>query len=121
MAEHPEEFTLLNALAGHLALKELGCDVREIVPSYHTLTPEERKLLHGLNEQLVEALDRRLVRGSSFGWLLWIATRLLCWAPGSRRRQKSRSGPSPQLLAREYTVVSEKVPLKGRKLAGSSR
>ena len=114
MAKHPEEYTLLRALAAHRAMKDLGCQVPE-PPSYGSLKPEERRLLHKLDSQLFEAFSDRLIRGSSFGWLIWLALGL------RNLLARSASTASPQSLAREFGAVSDRIPLKGRKLIGSDR
>ena len=119
MAAHPELFTLTRALAAHRAMAELGCE-KEKPPSYASLRPEERKLLHRLDEELYRALGQRLVRGSSFGWLLWGGVRLLSPLLRSKRHPEAVSATSPQNLAREYTALSEKVPIKWRRLASLS-
>jgi hypothetical protein len=113
MAAHPELFSLTRALAVHLALTELGLDGAERPrPSHASLTPEEHNLLQRLEDELDRALAQRLVRGSSFGWLLWLASRLLPQLPSPRRHSSTVSVPPPQHLAREDFGISEKVPIK---------
>jgi hypothetical protein len=116
MAARPNAFTLTKALAAHLAMKELNCDAAK-APTYASLEPDERKLLHLWDEQLHAALGERLIRGSAFGWLLWAARPFLPIVMPSQRDSKAVSQTSAQSLAREYTTISEKMPpSKGRRL-----
>jgi hypothetical protein len=121
MAAYPEMFTLTRALAAQLAIAELGCEIVVEQPSYASLRPEERKLLHRLDEELYRALGQRLVRGSSFGWLLWGGLKVGSLMLPSKRHSKVVSATSPQNLARQYTAISEKVPIKGRRLVSLGR
>ncbi len=118
MAAHPNAFTLTMALAVQLAMTDLGCDEPQR-PTYASLKPEERKLLHQLDDRLHHALGERLVRGSSFGWLLWLNSMLRRLV--GKRHSKAVSGTSPQQLARAYSAISEKVQLEGHKLASLSQ
>jgi len=119
MAERPELFSLTRALAVHQAMVELGCDGEER-PSHASLKPEESELLDRLDHQLDRALVQRLVLGSSFGWLFWLTSKLRSLVPRANRDPGTVSVPPPQHLAREDFGVSEKVPIRGRKLISLS-
>jgi hypothetical protein len=119
MAAHPEFFTLTRALAVHLATKELRLEEVER-PTYASLAPDERKLLHRLDDELYQALGQRLIRGSSFGLLVWSGLNLLSRIHRVKGRSASVSRTSPQNLAREYTAISEKMPIKGHNSASLS-
>jgi hypothetical protein len=57
-----------------------------------------------------------LIFGSSFGWLLFLGSLLMRW----KWRSDSVSMATPQNLAREYSAVSERVPIKGKRLVSLS-
>jgi hypothetical protein len=114
MAARPDLFTLARALAVHLTIKDLNWEPKE--PSYDSLKPEERELLGRLDAELMTAFVRRLILGSSFGWLFWLASVLLPPLLRLKRPSKAVTMATPQHLAREYSAVSETVPIKGQKL-----
>jgi hypothetical protein len=91
-------------------MRKLSWEVEE--PSYACLKPEERELLTRLDAELEHAFVQRLIFGSSFGWLLVLASFFL----RAKRRPADASIATPQHLAREYSAVSERVPIKGKKL-----
>jgi hypothetical protein len=100
----PAYFSLARALASHRAVVELGCERRWTKPAYGSLGPGEREILRSLDEQLVEEFAKRLVRGSAFGWLLWLLT----------AHWRTASVPEPRHLAREGLGVSQRLSVQGR-------
>jgi hypothetical protein len=119
MATRPDFFSLTRAWAVHRTMKRLNWKVQP--PSHDSLKPEERELLDRLDEQLEKAFVQRLVLGSSFGWLFWLAS----VAVPHVLRLKGRSEPvnvvaTPQHLARDYSAASETVPIKRQELVGLS-
>src|SRR5206468_4354650 len=116
MSTHPEFFTLTRAWAVHRAMTDLDCDGAK-PPNYGSLNEEQRQLLCKLEEDLLQAFVERLVRGSSFGSLLWLASTVLRLTHRSKQDSRAASGTSPKHLAEEYSAISERVPIKGRRLA----
>lgn len=107
MTEEPKSFNLATALAVHATLSELKYRGPS-APSYGSLSAQQRKLLHHLDDELHRAFVDRLVHGSSFGWALLLGvgvSRLI------RRllHGLSPKSPTPQILAREYSAVSDGV------------
>jgi hypothetical protein len=120
MATHADAFTLTRAIAAHYALAELGYDGGR-PPTYASLRPEERRLLHELDSELHRALGDRLIRGSSFGWILWLGVLVLRRFRSMRNQgAAAQAAPSAEDLAREYSEVSDRVHAKGHKLVLAS-
>jgi hypothetical protein len=120
MATHPEEFSLSNVVAARLSLADFSDDRMDFeLNSYSELTPEQRKTLHRLHDELNRAFSRKLMLGSVLGWLLLVisvASRLL---RRFRKDPKRSAEPLPQHLAREYSALSERVPIKTRDCASA--
>jgi hypothetical protein len=118
MAARPDFFSLTNALTLHRTMRKLNWKPE---PSKQIcdfpLKPEEQELLDRLNRELERAFVHRLVFGSSFGWLFWLASVLLPPVLSLKRSSKAQSMATPKHLAREYSAVSETAPIKSELLS----
>ena len=119
MVVHPERFGIARAFAVHLAVRELGHEPPPTDVEYLYLKPEHRDLMVELDDELNRALAQRFVRGSSFGWLLWLITRRD--DDGPRDDQGSVHVPPPEHLAQEDFEMSTKIPVMSKGTVESRR
>jgi len=100
-AEHARWMTLARSGAILRALKDLGVDdPAELFPplSYGELEPDERRIMHGLEQSTYAAFRSYMIWGSPLGWVLGPLMLVIHIHPGRRFTRTDQAVP---VVARE--------------------